>query len=207
MPKLQISETNPFMDRSASRPIVSVFLALSLDGFIAGSDGDLSWLEPYATDSPGETGYERLMHDIDTMLIGRNTYEKVLSFDTWPYTGKRVVVLTHRPLASRHGETAHAGPLYEVLEQLRGQGSRHVYLDGGQVVCQGLADGLVDELTLSWVPVMLGSGIPLFDGPRQPSTWTARVARQLPSGLVQTVYRNIVPGRRTANEGLHVETT
>ncbi len=93
------------------RPVVSVFLAVSLDGFIAGPDGDLTWLDPYATDSTVETGYERLIRDIDTLLMGRNTYEKVLSFDFWPYLGKRVVVLTHRPLSCRHGEMAQAGPL------------------------------------------------------------------------------------------------
>ena len=97
------------------RPFVSVFLALSLDGFIAGSDGDLSWLDPYATDSALETGYERLIHDIDTLLMGRNTYEKVLSFDFWPYSGKRVVVLTHRPCFSRHGEMAQALSLIHIL--------------------------------------------------------------------------------------------
>ncbi|MBK7422462.1 MAG: dihydrofolate reductase [Propionivibrio sp.] len=175
------------------RPVVSVFLALSLDGFIAGSDGDLSWLNLYATDSALETGYERLLHDIDTLLMGRNTYEKVLSFDSWPYSGKRVVVMTHRPFFARHGEMAQAGPLHEVLERLWEQGARHVYLDGGQVVRQGLADGLVDELTLSWVPVILGDGIGLFHGLQNRSAWEANEVRRLPSGLVQTSYRSPFP--------------
>lgn len=172
------------------RPLVSVFLALSLDGFIAGPEGDLAWLDPYATDSPRETGYEGLMHAIDTLVMGRNTYEKLLSFDSWPYAEKRVVVLTHRPFHSRHGETAQTGPLPEVLNRLWKQGSRHVYLDGGQTVRQGLAEGLVDELTLSWVPVILGDGIPLFGGLRSPSSWQASEVRRLPSGLVQTLYRS-----------------
>jgi dihydrofolate reductase len=175
------------------RPVVSVFLALSLDGFIAGSDGDLSWLDPYATDSALETGYERLLHDIDTLLMGRNTYEKVLSFDSWPYSGKRVVVMTHRPFFSRHGEMAQAGPLHEVLERLWEQGARHVYLDGGQVVRQGLADGLVDELTLSWAPVILGDGIGLFHGLQNCLAWEVNEVRRLPSGLVQTSYRSPFP--------------
>ena len=94
-----------------------------------------------------------------------------------------------------------------MLERLRGQGSRHVYLDGGQAVRQGLADDLVDELTLSWVPVMLGSGIPLFDETRHRATWTVQAVRPLPSGLVQAVYRRPVFGARTANEEQHLETT
>lgn len=103
------------------RPIVSVFLALSLDGFIAGPHGDLAWLDPYSTDSPVETGYDRLMSHADTLVMGRNTYEKLLSFDEWPYSGKRVVVLTHRPLSSHYGETAQAGLIHDVLKRLRGR--------------------------------------------------------------------------------------
>jgi dihydrofolate reductase len=176
-----------------NRPVVSGFLALSLDGFIAGPHGDLSWLDPYATDSPAETGYECLMHEIDTLVMGRNTYEKVLSFDFWPYAGKRVVVLTHRPLSSRHGETAQAGPLHDVLERLWRQGARHVYLDGGQVVRQGLADGLIDELTLSWVPVILAGGTGLFHGLQNRLAWEVSDVRRLPSGLVQTSYHSPLP--------------
>ncbi|WP_303786912.1 dihydrofolate reductase family protein [Azovibrio restrictus] len=176
------------------RPLVSAFLALSLDGFIAGPDGDLAWLDAYATDSIQETGYAGLMHRIDTLVMGRNTHEKLLSFDPWPYPERRVVVLTHRPFAARHGESAEAGPLGEVLHRLWQQGARHVYLDGGDVVRQGLADGLVDELTLSWVPVILGAGISLFGGLRHPSSWQAGDVRRLPSGLIQAVYRPYPPG-------------
>lgn len=173
------------------RPIVSVFLALSLDGFIAGPHGDLAWLDPYATDSPVETGYDRLLSDADTLVMGRNTFEKLLSFDEWPYSGKRVVVLTHRPLSSRYGETAQAGSIHDVLKQLWQEGSRHVYLDGGQAVRQGFMEGMVDELTLSWVPVILGEGIALFDGLQHRLDFKVEGVRRLPSGLVQTIYRPV----------------
>jgi dihydrofolate reductase len=177
------------MHPPANRPKVSVFLALSLDGFIAGPDDDLAWLEPYATDNSEETGYESLMRDVDTLVMGRNTYDKVLTFGSWPYQGKRVVVLTHRPLAARHAEATQSGPLDHVLERLHGGGVRHVYLDGGQAVRQGLANELVDVLTLSWVPVMLGRGVSLFAGMHHPPAWIVHAVRPLPSGLVQTVYR------------------
>lgn len=173
------------------RPIVSVFLALSLDGFIAGPHGDLAWLEPYSTDSPVETGYDRLMSHADTLVMGRNTYEKLLSFAEWPYSGKRVVVLTHRPMSSRHGETARAGSIQEVLKQLWEEGSRHIYLDGGQAVRQGLMAGVVDALTLSWAPVILGEGIALFAGLQHRLDFRVDGVRRLPSGLVQTIYRPV----------------
>jgi dihydrofolate reductase len=195
------------VDIPMDRPVVSVFLAVSLDGFIAGPDGDLTWLDPYATDSTVETGYERLIRDVDTLLMGRNTYEKILSFDFWPYLGKRVVVLTHRPLSSRHGEMAQAGPLHEVLERLWEQGARHVYLDGGQVIRQGLAHHLVDELTLSWAPIILGDGVWLFNGLHNRLAWEVVDVRRLPSGLVQTSYRSRLARGRITKEESHREST
>ena len=173
------------------RPIVSVFLALSLDGFIAGPHGDLAWLDAYSTDSPIETGYDRLMSHADTLVMGRNTYEKLLSFDEWPYSGKRVIVLTHRPFASRYGETAMSGSIDDLMKQLWEEGSRHVYLDGGQAVRQGLMEGVVDELTLSWAPVILGDGIALFAGLQHRLELKVDSLRCLPSGLVQTIYRPV----------------
>lgn len=172
-----------------NRPTVHVFLAVSLDGFIAGPQDDLSWLDPYATDSPADTGHERLMAEVDTLVMGRRTHDKVLGFGAWPYAGKQVVVLTHRPLTADHGQTAHAGPLPDLLQRLWATGSRHVYLDGGDTVRQALAEGLVDHLTLSWVPVMLGQGVPLFTGLPQRLNWAPVDVRRLPSGLVQGIYR------------------
>lgn len=186
------------------RPSVNAFLALSLDGYIAGPQGDLSWLDPYATDSIEATGYRSLIDQVDTLVMGRNTFEKLLSFAHWPYQGKEVVVLTQRPLSPRHGETALAGPLRKVLAKLFERGARHVYLDGGQAVRQGLADGLVDQLTLSWAPVILGKGISLFDGIQNRLALQLAEVRHLPSGLVQTVYRPPAPmGRQPTEESQH----
>lgn len=188
------------MSRPANRPMVSAFLALSMDGYIAGPGGDLSWLEAYGSDSVEETGYQRLFDDIDTLVMGRNTHEKVLSFGFWPYAGKRVVVLTHRPFIPVNGEIAQDALLPEMLTYLGSLGSRHVYLDGGQVVRQGIAAGMVDEITLSWVPVVLGDGIRLFDGPLGASHWSARELRRLPSGIVQVVYGDPILGLSAAGK-------
>ncbi len=170
------------------RPMVSVFLAVSLDGFIAGEGGDLSWLSPYASDPPEATGYAALMRETDAMVMGRNTYDAVLGFGPWPYEGKRVVVLTGRELRPRHGEERADVPLHALLRDLGKAGHRHVYLDGGAVVRDGLRAGLVDSLTLSRVPVVLGKGIALFDQDLPRATWRMHSTRSLPSGLVQTRY-------------------
>ena len=81
-----------------NRPRVSVFLGVSLDGYIAGESDDLSWLSIVQTDPPEDTGYEALMREVDVLVLGRNTYEKVLTFGDWPYHGKRVIALTHHAL-------------------------------------------------------------------------------------------------------------
>ena len=88
---------------------VTVFLGISLDGFIAGPGGDLAWLSECATESPTDTGYDELMGRTDALVLGRNTYEAVRQFSDWPFEGKRVYVMTHRPLVPAHGEIALQG--------------------------------------------------------------------------------------------------
>jgi len=170
-----------------------VFLALSLDGFIAGENGDLSWLEAFSSDSPDETGYTSMMNDIDVIVMGRNTYDTVIAFDPWPYAGKRMVVMTRRELASRHGEEPFDGVLTTLLGQLAEQGHRHVYLDGGMTAREGIAAGVVDSITLSWVPIVLGKGIPLFGNDLPQTLLQLDGTKRLPSGLMQARY---VPARQ-----------
>ena len=171
------------------KTLVSVFLGISIDGCIAGEDGDLSWLAELAPDSPDATGYTTLMAQVDTLLIGRTTYEAVLGFDPWPYAGKRVVVLSHRDFAPRHGEQRREGSVRSVLEGLAGEGCRHVYLDGGAVIRAALREGVIDSLTLSVLPVVLGKGVRLFGDGLPRSDWRLDATRQLPSGVVQLSYR------------------
>ena len=175
------------MNTEHHRPRVSAFLALSLDGFIAGEGGDLAWLEPYNGDSQEETGYSALMASADTLLMGRNTYDIMSAFPEWFYGDKPVVVLTHRPAAPREHVSFRQGALAQVLRDLWQAGSRHLYLDGGDLVRQGLQAGVVDELTLFWVPVTLGGGIPLFTGPL-PAGLRPVSSAVLPSGLVRVIY-------------------
>lgn len=171
-----------------SRPKVSVFLGLSLDGYIAGEGGNLSWLATYPELSPDETGYTALFSEIDVLVIGRHTYEVCLGFESWPYASKRVVVMTHRLINPVRNEEAYAGPLGDLLGLLHLQGARHVYLDGGVLVREGLSSGVVDELTLTWVPVILGQGIPLFTPELPFSRWRLGNARSFQGGAVQCRY-------------------
>ena len=164
---------------------VSVFVGVSIDGFLARADGALDFLAPFEGE---EHGYHEHMRSIDALVVGRATYDTVLGFDAWPYDGKRVVVLTHRSIVPRHGETTHEGPLAPLVARLARDGVRAVYLDGGVAIRQGLEEDLVDDMTVSTVPVLIGAGRPLFGGRAQTTTWTLAFARAYPSGLVQARY-------------------
>ena len=177
---------------SDSRPRCAVFIAASLDGFIARPDGGLDWLS--VVERAGQDyGYRAFVDGVDALVMGRKTYDTVLAFDAWPYEGKRCVVLTHTPPATRrHDEEFASGAPAALLQRLALEGVRQVYVDGGDVIRQFIAAGVVDELTLSVIPVLLGDGIRLFGGGGAGQGDVALrlvEARPFESGLVQLKYQ------------------
>jgi dihydrofolate reductase len=167
------------------RPRVSAFLGASLDGFIAEADGTFGFLKPFEQE---EHGYAAFYASVDTLLMGRKTYETVLGFDAWPFPDKRVAVLTRSPRTPRFNERFLSGEPEAVLAALAAQGARHVYADGGEVVTRFLAAGCLDALVVTLVPVVLGSGIRLFA--TSPGRHSIRLesARTYASGMVQLRY-------------------
>jgi dihydrofolate reductase len=173
----------------------------SVDGYIARRDGSIDWLATVERDGE-DYGYKRFMESVDTVVLGRNTYDAVLRAESWPFAKKRCVVMTHRPAAPRNGETLFAGKPEVLLEQLTKTGASHVYVDGGSAVRAFLAAGLLDHLTLSIVPIVLGSGIPLFTSEVPEGLLVLEESRAFSTGLMQVRYRTALgatPGRRTAN--------
>jgi dihydrofolate reductase len=166
----------------------SVFIATSLDGFIARANGDLDWLPPGGGE---EHGYEAFIATVDALVIGRKTYETVLSFDTWPYGGKPVYVLSTSALApAPSGAVVEhlSGAPAEIVAQLVARGVGHVYVDGGITIQGFLLAGLIQRLIITRIPVLLGAGIPLF-GPLPRDINLRHVGtRQYASGLVQSEY-------------------
>lgn len=171
-----------------TRPHCSVFIATSLDGYIARPDGGLDWLSSVEVEGE-DYGYGEFFAGIDALVTGRNTYDTVIGFERWPYAGKRCIVLTHRPATPRYGEEFYAGEPGPLLERLADAGVRRVYVDGGAVIRQFLAAGAIDELTLSILPIVLGAGIPLFTGGGSELRLTLTDCRSWPTGLVQLRYR------------------
>ncbi|MBM3107937.1 dihydrofolate reductase [Pseudomonas sp. P66] len=167
----------------------SVYIATSLDGFIARESGELDWLM-VATTSSDDHGYAAYMASVDTLVMGRNTYEKVLTFGEWPYPHKRVVVLSST-LGAAPGVEVHPGPIADLVEHLRDTGAKSLYLDGGQVVQSFLREGRVDELTITRIPVLLGNGIPLFGALSKDVALQHMRSTTFENGFVQSTYRVI----------------
>lgn len=151
---------------------VRVFLAVSLDGFIAGPNDDLSWLPMEDQPGPGALDLPSFLAEIGCMLMGRRTYEVVAGFDgPWIYGALPILVPTRRPLTPAQPTVRPvAGEIHALLDEaLAVAAGRDVYVDGGDLVRQALEAGRVDELVLTVVPVLLGDGVRLFDrlsGPR-----------------------------------------
>jgi len=168
---------------------VSVFVGTSVDGFIARPNGDLDFL-PAGGGEPH--GYDEFMASVDALVIGRKTFETVLSYATWPYGDKRVVVLSSRPVdlsRARGGVVEQmAGPPADIVSKLAASGAHHLYVDGGITIQGFLRAGLVQRLTITRVPVLIGDGVPLF-GALQRDLRLLHVATQhYPSGLVKSEY-------------------
>lgn len=167
-----------------------MFIACSLDGFIAGPQDDLSWLP--APQGADDFGYGAFIADVGALLMGRRTYDVVAAFPgDWPYGERAVLVATRQPLASPHATVrAVAGPIAEVVTAAReAAGERDVYIDGGNLIRQAVDAGLVDELTITVVPVVLGRGLPLFAGTERRHALERVDVRALSAGLVQLTYR------------------
>ena len=173
----------------------SVFIATSLDGFIARLDGSIDWLNAAnAVVPPGEDcGYQAFMSTVDTLVMGHNTFEQVLTFGQWPYGATPVVVMSRRaaPLPSDIPETVTSSQETpaDLVARLAEEGKRHLYIDGGLLIQSFLAEGLIDELTITVIPILLGAGKPLF-GPLPSDVDLSHVAtRVYDFGFVQHKYR------------------
>jgi len=142
----------------------TVYVGTSLDGFIAREDGDIGWLVKFENKEVHDS-YKEFMSRIDIMVIGRGTYEKVLSFPDWPYE-KKVFVLSSKlkrlPDSLREKATVLSMKPKELLTYLSNQGFSNIYIDGGKVIQNFLREDLIDELIITKVPVLIGTGIPLF---------------------------------------------
>jgi len=166
---------------------LSVFIASSLDGYIATRDGNLAWLEEAARRDE-DYGFEAFLDSVDALAMGRGTYDHIAHLDPLPFGNRPVFVFTHRPPAPRDGVTFWQESPRAALARWTAMGLGRVYLDGGRLISDFLAEGLVDDLALTKVPVLLGDGLPLFHPIGVSTSLRLESVQSWPSGFVNLTY-------------------
>ena len=173
----------------------SVFVGTSLDGFIARPNGNFDFLPP----GGGEPhGYAEFIASVDAIVMGRHTFDTVLTMSPWPYAQKRVVVLSSRPIDFSpvvDGKVEQmSGSPAEIVAQLEATGAHHLYIDGGITVQSFLRAGLIQRLIITRVPVLIGEGIPLFGALPHDIRLHHVSTKQYASGLVSSEYQVVGSG-------------
>ena len=168
-----------------------IFIATSLDGFIARPDGSLDWL--LSRDDPAEDhGYDAFIATMDCIVMGRGTFDSVLRFPEWHYTLPVLVLSatlqTIPPHLHGKATVANLSPK-QAMDHLAAQGHRRAYIDGGQIIQSFLRDGLIHDMTITTAPVLLGQGRPLFGTLPRDIALTHHATKAFPSGLVQSTWR------------------
>jgi dihydrofolate reductase len=169
-----------------------VYIATSLDGFIADSDGGLDWLNETPNPETSDYGFAEFMRSIDAIVMGRRTFEAVLTFGSWPYE-KPVFVLSRRGVKvprelENKVEVINADPK-TITGQLKEKGFHNLYIDGGNTIQSFLEIGLIDEMIITRVPILLGGGVPLFGKLSQRLHFSHKKTEVLNNLLVKSHYR------------------
>jgi dihydrofolate reductase len=174
----------------------SVFIATSLDGFIARKNGDIDWLMAVESPEPNEDyGFAEFLSSITCIVMGRRTFEKVISFPEWSYGDTRVVVmsrsLTKLPKGTKQSVELFSGTPRMLVVKLEHEGETHLYIDGGMLIQSFIRAKLINEIILTRIPILIGEGLPLF-GPLNADIMLDHIStRTFSNGLVQSTYRVI----------------
>lgn len=173
---------------------ILVYIATSLDGFIARENGNIDWL-PAIEDSGEDYGYKEFISSIDLIVMGRHTYEKALTFENWPYPNNKVIILSTGTLRlpeelADKVEVQNQSPL-DVYKTLAMKGAERVYLDGGKTIQLFMKEGLVDEMTITAIPVLIGKGLSLFGPLKHDLKFQLVESKTFNNGFVQTKYKSM----------------
>ena len=168
-----------------------VFIAASIDGYIAKTDGDVDWLHEHPNPSNDDYGYYDFIKNIDALVMGRNSFEKVRTFEEWPYD-KMVFVLSsvlNKIPEDLIGKVEFmSGEISEILKKINTRGFNNLYIDGGLVIQSFLAEDLIDELIITRIPIVLGSGIQLFRETGKPLKFIHKKTEVYGDALVKSHY-------------------
>ncbi|WP_392537401.1 dihydrofolate reductase family protein [Legionella sp. 227] len=172
----------------------SVFIATSVDGFISRHDGSIDWLMKVNSLVPeGEDGgYKSFIASVDGLIMGRHSFEQVLSFDEWPYGTLPVIVMSSKgvniPKHLQNYVSSSSESPTALVQRLANQGMKHLYIDGGITIQKFIAEHLIDELTITLIPVLLGSGRSLFGPLKEDVELELLETKNIGCGIVQLKY-------------------
>ncbi len=172
----KLTETDESVFKFKNRPKISVYIATSIDGYIARSDGSLDWLDRVGG-FEDDYGFQELLDSIDAVILGRNTYEVAAAVPDWPYKGKRIVILSNTLKTVREEAEIFRGDVTQLIYKLHLEGIKHIWVDGGLTISQFLNLHMVDSMTLS-----------LFTAIDKDSSCRLVFSQSYPSGLVQLKY-------------------
>lgn len=169
---------------------IKLYIATSLDGYIARSDGNLDWLLRYPMPTGTEYGYKDLMDSIDVVIMGGRTYREMLCMDiVWPYKDKKTYVVSHHSMETEENIEFITENIIEKIADLRNEEGKDIWLvGGGELITMLLNADLVDELQISYIPIILGEGIQLFPNRPKGSNWKLIGSTSYDSGIVKTDY-------------------
>jgi dihydrofolate reductase len=141
-----------------------LYIAMSLDGYIADEFGEVNWLQD--VEGKGDNGYSVFYETIDTIIMGRTTYDQILTFKcAWPYSGKKCYVFTKRNSNPDHNVEFVNDGIVDLMKSLKAQKGRKIWLAGGAgIIDSFIKQGLIDEFIIAVIPIILGNGIRLFKG-------------------------------------------
>lgn len=173
---------------------VTVFIATSLDGFIARNDGNLDWLTEASQSATGEEyGYDELVQSIDYLVMGRGTFEAVAQFPDWPYEGTKVIILSKKievlPKGLENKAELYRGSIEKLYERFQQEDCQGLYIDGGKTVQSFLRAGLVTDIIITKIPILLGEGLPLFGKLEKDIPLKLIEVKGFPSGFVRMHYQ------------------
>lgn len=169
-----------------------VYIAQSLDGYIAGPNGEIDWLDDIENPDQNDFGFSVFMGRVDALVMGKNTFEKILTFGMWPYEKPVFVAsnsLSALPSSVEGKSFLLKGTPKEMVTTLHGKGIENLYIDGGVLIQSFLNENLIDELIVTTVPVLLGDGIPLFGSLAKRVKLKLIGSEVLLNQLVQTHYK------------------
>ncbi len=174
--------------------MIYVYIAASIDGYIADTEGGIDWLHEQPNPELSDYGYSEFMNNIDALVMGRNTFEKVQSFGEWPYQKKVFVlsnVLKEIPEELVGKIEIIGGSPKEIITRLNIAGYKNLYIDGGKTIQEFLQLDLIDELIITRIPILLGKGIPLFGELTEPQRFTHKYTKVYDGALVKSHFERI----------------